>query len=152
MVEILRSAPGLAGVLFDMPGVSQENLLEEADVADRCTVIEGSFFDPLPRGADAIVMKSIIHDWDDERASKILENCRDAVNPGGKVLLCEVVLPGRNEPSLVNLIDLEMLAMSGGQERTEQEYRNLLESSGLRLHAVYPAAVGMSILEAVPMR
>jgi len=148
MVEILRSAPGLRGILFDMPGVSQRNLLEESGVADRCRVVEGSFFDPLPRGADAIVMKSIIHDWDDEQARRILANCRDAINPGGRVLVCEVLLPGKNEPSLLNLIDLEMLVMSGGRERTEPQYRELFESAGLRLSAVHPAAVGMSVLEA----
>lgn len=150
MVEILRSAPGLTGILFDMPAVSQRNLLEDSGVADRCTVIEGSFFGPLPGGADAIVLKNIIHDWDDEQARRILANCRAALKPGGKILVCEVLLPARNEPGLVNLIDLEMLAMSGGQERTEQQYRSLFEGAGLRLGAVYPAAVGMSILEAEP--
>ena len=72
------------------------------------------------------------------------------MNPGGRVLVCEALLPGRNEPSLLNLIDLEMLVMSGGQERTEQQYRKLFESAGLRLGAVHPAAVGLSILEAEP--
>ncbi len=149
LAEILKATSGLKGILFDMPGVSKEdeNLLAREGVAERCKIIEGSFFDVVPKGADAIIMKSIIHDWDDEEASRILRNCRDAVTIDGKVLVCEALLPGRNEPGVTKLLDLEMLAISGGRERTEQEFRELLRSAGLNLENIYSTRVGSSILE-----
>jgi len=133
-----------------MPGVSLEdgNLLEKAGVSDRASIVEGSFFEALPRDADAIIMKSIIHDWSDAKARQILQNCREAVGPNGKVLLYESVLPEKNEPGIVHFIDLEMLVISGGQERSEREFRALLESAGLRLTKVYATRSGLSILEA----
>ena len=149
LAEILKATPGLKGMLFDLPGVSGEGtgLLDREGVADRCTIFEGSFFDGLPVGADAIIMKSIIHDWDNDNATRILENCRDAVGPDGKVLVCDVLLPGKNEPDVTKLFDLEMLAISGGRERTEPEFRQLLERAGLRLDSIYPTRVGTSLLE-----
>ncbi len=152
LVEILKSTPGLNGIVFDMPGVSLEggNLLEKTGFSDRASIVEGSFFEALPRAADGIIMKSIIHDWSDEKARQILQNCREAVGPGGKILLCESVLPGKNEPGIAHFIDLEMLVISGGQERSEREYRALLESAGLRLREIYPTRSGLSILEAEP--
>ena len=149
LTAILKTTPGLKGVLFDMPGVSKEDegLLEREGVIDRCTIVEGSFFDGVPKGADAIIMKSIIHDWDDDNATRILEHCRDAVGPDGKVLVCEVLLPGRNDPGVTKLLDLEMLAISGGRERTEPEFRRILERAGLKLQNVYSTRVGTSILE-----
>lgn len=151
LLEILKSAPALKGIIFDMPGVSLEekNLFKEAVVSGRCSTMEGSFFDALPGGADAIIMKSIVHDWNDEKARSILKNCREAVGSGGKVLVCEFLLPGKNEPSVMKLIDLEMLAISGGHERTEQEFRALFESAGLRLNGIHGTRSGMSILETV---
>jgi hypothetical protein len=149
LAEILKATPRLKGILFDMPGVSKEDkgLLEREGVADRCTIEEGSFFDGLPAGADAIIMKSIIHDWDDDKARRILRNCREAVGPDGKVLVCEVLLPGGNEASIAKLLDLEMLAISGGRERTEQEFRDLFESAGLKLEQIIPTRTGASVLE-----
>jgi len=150
LVEILRVTPGLRGIIFDMPGVTLEagNLFDQAGLSDRCTVVEGSFFEPLPRQADGIILKSIIHDWNDEKSIQILQNCRDALAPGGKILLCEFVRPGKNKPSAVNLIDLEMLVISGGQERSEQEFRELFEAAGLQMTAVYPTRSGRCVLEA----
>lgn len=150
LAEILKATPGLNGILFDMPGVAKEDegLLEREGVADRCSIAEGSFFDELPKGADAIVMKSIIHDWDDGNSLRILRNCRDAVGSGGTVLVCEVILPGKNEPGATKLLDLEMLAISGGRERTEPEFRELLGGAGLKLENIFATRVGTSILEA----
>lgn len=149
LAEILKATPDLKGILFDMPGVSKEDegLLGREGVADRCTTVEGSFFDAVPAGADAIIMKSIIHDWDDDHSTRILVNCRNAVSPDGKILVCDVLLPGRNEPGVEKLLDLEMLAISGGRERTEAEFRRLLERAGLQLDNIYPTRVGISILE-----
>jgi SAM-dependent methyltransferase len=150
LAEILKATPALKGIVFDMPGVSLEsgNQFEKSGLSDRASIIEGSFFETLPRDADGIIMKSIIHDWNDEKSRRILENCRDAVGPNGKVLLVEFVLPEANMPGFANLLDLEMLAISGGQERSEREFRDLFDSAGLRLSRVYPTRSGQSILEA----
>lgn len=150
LLEILKANPALQGIVFDMPGVSLEagNLFEKAGVGDRASLIEGSFFNDLPRGADGIIMKSIIHDWNDEKSRRILQNCRDAVGPDGKVLLCEFVLPEINQHSFANFLDLEMLVISGGQERSESEFRKLFDSAGLVLTGIYPTRSGQSVLEA----
>jgi len=150
LAEILKATPALQGIVFDMPGVSLEggNQFEKAGLSERASIIEGSFFEALPRDADGIIMKSIIHDWNDEKSRQILENCRDAVGPGGKVLLCEFVLPESNKPGFANLLDLEMLVISGGQERSEREFRKLFESAGLSLAGIYPTRSGQSVLEA----
>ena len=147
--EILKTTKGLKGILFDLPGVSRQDeaLLERSGVADRCEIVEGSFFDAVPRGANAIMLKSIIHDWDDEAARRILRNCRAALEPDGKVLICEVLLPGKNDPGVTKLLDLEMLAISGGRERTETEFRELLQSVGLHLEKIHTTWAGYSILE-----
>lgn len=149
LAEILKATPGLNGILFDMPGVSKEdqNLLEREGVTDRCRIAEGSFFDGVPGGADAIILKSIIHDWNDENATRILRHCREALEPGGKILVCEVLLPGKNKPGVTKLLDIEMLAISGGRERTEPEFRQLLRGAGLNLENIYPTRAGSSILE-----
>jgi hypothetical protein len=150
LAEILKATPELQGIVFDMPGVSLEggNQFEKAGLSERASIIEGSFFEAMPRLADGIIMKSIIHDWNDEKSRQILENCRDAVGPGGKVLLCEFVLPESNKPGFANLLDLEMLVISGGQERSEREFRSLFESAGLRLSGIYHTRSGQSVLEA----
>ncbi len=151
MVELLKATPTLNGIVFDMPGVSLEsgNLFENAGLGHRCSLVEGSFFEALPRGADGIIMKTIIHDWNDEKALQILRHCRDAVGPNGKILLCEFVRPEKNQASIVNMIDLEMLVISGGQERSEQEFKALFDAAGLSLVAIYPTRSGRCILEAV---
>jgi hypothetical protein len=150
LAEILKTTPELQGIVFDMPGVSLEggNQFERAGLSERASIIEGSFFEALPRDADGIIMKSIIHDWNDEKACQILENCRDAVGLEGKVLLCEFVLPEINKPGFANLLDLEMLVITGGQERSEREFRKLFKSAGLNLTRIYPTHSGQSVLEA----
>ena len=125
-------------------------------MADRCQVVEGDFFvQPLP-AADAYLLKSVIHDWDDERSVAILENCRRAMPAHGKLLLVEPVLPARVERSEAHprmvMSDLNMLAVAGGRERTEDEFGALLTSAGFRLTAVVPAAAPSiySVIEGVP--
>ena len=112
--------------------------LEAEGLTDRCRVAAGDFFATIPEGADACILKSVIHDWDDERATTILRNCRRAVGPGGRVLLAEMVIPPGNDPHVGKLLDLEMLVMVGGRERTEAEFRDLLAAAGLRLARVVP--------------
>jgi hypothetical protein len=125
---IMAKAPNADGVLFDLPTVvdGAEPELKKASVAQRCEVVGGSFFESVPRGGDAYLMKAIIHDWNDDDALKILANIRSAIAPVGKLLLLESALPERSSPDIGMLIDLEMLVAVGGKERTRAEWANLL--------------------------
>ena len=123
--------------------------LAKAGVSARCEVLGGSFFDSVPEGGDAYLMKAILHDWDDDAAVKILSNIRSAIAPGGKLLLLESVLPERSSSDIGLLIDLEMLVAVGGKERTHAEWTNLLGRAGFRLNRVVHTATPVSIVEAV---
>lgn len=138
--EILKAVPQARGVLLDLPsGVAQApQVLEAAGVADRCQVVAGDFFDSVPEGGDAYLMKSTLHDWDDDRAVAILRNCREAMGPGGRVLIVEPVIPDLVTPEIIEslMIDLYMLVSPGGRERTEAEYADLLTRAGFTLATV----------------
>lgn len=149
LAAILRAHPALRGVLFDLPDVvaSAEDVLEQAGVTDRCARVGGDFFTPpLPVG-DLYTLRQIIHDWDDERSVAILRNCAQAIAPDGKVLVIEGVIPSGNTPSPVKLIDLQMLVMNGGRQRTEAEFRQIYAAAGLRLTRVIPITPDLSIVE-----
>ncbi len=151
IAAILRANPGLRGALFDMPHVVEgvAPILDEAGVADRCARVGGDFFaPPLPTG-DVYTLRQIIHDWDDERSVIILRNCAQAMAPDGRVLVIEAIIPPGNEPSRVKFLDLQMLVMNGGRQRTEKEYRQLYAAAGLRLRHVIPTSTDFSIIEGV---
>ena len=150
---ILEANPQARGILFDQQDVAAAAgaLLAGSGVADRLEVIGGDFFDAVPSGADAYILSWVIHDWDDDRSISILKNCRRAVARDGRVLVIELVIPPGNEASLGKLYDIHMLALTGGRERREDEYRNLLAAADLRLTRVIPTGVPRSIIEAVPM-
>jgi hypothetical protein len=152
LAAVLARAPQARGILFDLPSVvdGAGALLDQAGVADRCTLEGGSFFEAVPDGADAYLLKAVIHDWDDEKSLTILRNVRTAIAADGKLLLMELVLPEDAPPHPGMLVDLEMLVHAGGRERTASEYRDLLYRAGFRLSRVIPTAGPMSIVEAVP--
>lgn len=141
---IVRSYPHLKGILFDLPEV-----IATVSVDDNIQPIAGNFFESVPSGGDAYLMRAIIHDWDDEKSLLILKNCHQAMPDRGKLLLVESILPPGNEPSPTKLVDVLMLMMTGGRERTEEEYRSLLRSSGFELTRVIPTPSMLSIIEAV---
>lgn len=151
LAAILASNVHLRGMLFDLPHVvaSATPLLAAAGVADRCQPIAGDFFEAVPSGGDAYILAQILHDWDDDRSRTILQNCRAAMAPTGRMLIVELVVPPGDEPSLSKLLDLHMLVLLTGRERTETEYRDLLTLADLRLTRVIPIAAGASIIEAV---
>jgi hypothetical protein len=157
LASILRSAPAATGILFDLPaGVSEADAtLRNAGVADRCKVVSGDFFRPLPNGADLMVLKSVIHDWDDENAAAILAQCRAAASAESRLVLVERLMPECMTASAANQraasLDMRMLTITGGIERTEQEYRELMERAGFkwtRTIALGPPS-DQAILEAV---
>ncbi|HEX8832918.1 MAG TPA: methyltransferase [Abditibacteriaceae bacterium] len=152
LATILKANPHMKGVLFDLPHVVEgaPEVLERWGVADRCEIVGGDFFahGTLPQGVDACIMSTVIHDWDDERAQKILRNCHDATREGGNVLLGEMVVPDGPEPSPAKFCDLNMLVMTpGGRERTQAEYGALLQSCGYELSRVVPTFSPVSVVE-----
>ena len=151
LAAILRAHPATTGVLYDLPHVAEgaKALLDRAGVAGRCEVASGSFFEAVPAGCDAYVMKHIIHDWNDASCVRLLGLCRDAMGPEGKVLAVESVVPPPGVPSYAKLLDLQMLISLGGKERTELEFADLFAQAGLKLTRVVPTPFRVSVIEAV---
>jgi hypothetical protein len=139
------------GVLYDLSHVVADAppLLEKFGVADRVTIESGSFFESVPAGHDAYLMSHIIHDWDAQECATILGHCREAMKPDGKVLIVEMVLPEGDAPHPGKLVDIMMLAVPGGQERTPSEYDELLSGNGFRMTRVVPTDSPVSVVEAV---
>lgn len=149
IAAVLEEYPDLRGVVFDQPQVVARapSVLEAAGVADRCSIVGGSFFDAVPKEGDAYVLKSIIHDWEDEEAVAILRVVRQT---DGVVLLVERDLGAPNENPAAKFSDLNMLVAPGGRERTLDEYAALFESAGYQLAGSTPTAAGMSVIEGEP--
>lgn len=150
LASLLRAHPGTHGILFDQAHVvgGAEPVLHAAGVLDRCAIVAGSFFTSVPEGGDAYVLKSIVHDWEDEESIAILRTCRASMAPGAVVLLIERDLGPPNENAAAKLSDLNMLVMPGGRERTEDEYAALLEQAGLQHAGTTVAATGHAVIEA----
>jgi hypothetical protein len=151
LAAILGANPNARGVLFDLPATvaSAQPVLERANVLERCRVIGGSFFENVPTGGDVYVLKSILHDWDDEKSIAILRNCAKAMKPDARLLLVERVIPAVGPTPLDTIItDVAMLLVTGGRERTESEYRALLQAAGMRITRVVPTTTSAAIVEA----
>lgn len=151
LTEILLAAPGTRGVLFDRPEVigGAGSVFDAAGVRDRVELVSGDFFESVPDGADAYVLSNIIHDWDDAPSVRILANCERAMAPGGRVLLIEAVLPDGAEPAPdIKLMDLDMLVLSGGHQRSAAQFDALFQQAGLKLSRVVSGGL-CSVVEAV---
>ncbi len=148
---ILKANPQLRGAVYDLPSVMEQTrrYLAEQGVADRCEAIGGDFFASIPAGADAYILSTVIHDWHNAESLKILRNIHRAMPPAGKLLLVELVLKGRNEPDFGKLMDLNMLVMAGGLERTADEFRALLAEAGFELTRIVPTKSASHVIEAV---
>ena len=150
LAAILTAYPALRGILFDQPQVLEgaRALLEASGVASRCELSGGDFFQAVPAGGDAYLLQQILHDWDDERAKQILERCHAALPSDGRLLIVERLIPPGNAPAPAKSVDMVMLVILGGRERTEGEYADLLAGAGFRLARVIPTRSPFSILEA----
>jgi len=145
--RILVNAPQASGVLFDLPGVVES----ATDLPARVEAVGGDFFESVPPGGDTYILKHIVHDWGDRQCKILLGNIARSIDPEGRVLVVEMVMPEHAEPHPAKFLDVNMLAMTeGGCERTEAEYAALLAASGLRLATIHPTAGPVSIVEAVP--
>ncbi|NRQ33370.1 SAM-dependent methyltransferase [Nonomuraea sp. NN258] len=150
LAALLAKAPGAGGVLFDRPPVIEAagQHLRDSPLAPRIELVGGDFFEQVPKG-DLYLLKWILHDWDDERAARILTTCRQAAAPGARLLVVEMLLPEPWAPSQTHLYDLAMLVLLGSRERTLTQYRDLLRSGGWELESVTPTAGHYSVLQAV---
>lgn len=148
VAAILERHPELHAAIFDLP-----YLIERAQAAadraldGRCEFIAGSFFEHVPPGADAYLLSRVLHDWDDDEAAAILDNCRRAMDTDARLLVIERIVPPGDEPHESKFMDLNMLLIAGGRERTEREYQALLERSGLQLDRVIDTGTAISVLE-----
>jgi len=133
VLELLAANPTLHGILFDLPHVipGAESEAKQRGLFDRISCVAGDFFDNLPAG-DLYLLKFILHDWDDSACTEILNNCRRAMNPGGRIVVLDILLPGVGEPGVGTLMDMNMLALCPGQERDLAEFDRLFASAGLR--------------------
>jgi hypothetical protein len=156
LIGILRAHPHLHGIVFDQPHAVERARQEIAKrgLAERCRTVGGDFFKELPTGGDAYVLKHVIHDWDDERAVTILENCRRAMGASGKLLLVEGVYPPRIDQSLESrgaaANDLNMLVNTGGRQRAEHEFRELFAAAGFTLTKIIPTPMNIAVIEGAP--
>ena len=151
LAAILRAHPHMRGTLFDQSDVvaGVEAVLAERGVIERCDVVGGSFFEKVPEGADAYLMRVVIHDWDDDEAIAILKVCRRSMPETAKLLLVERLIAPPNEMPAAKFSDLNMLVSPGGRERTREEYSDLFGRSGFELTHVFPAGLH-NVIEARP--
>ncbi len=151
LATILQRHPQIKGALYEIPSViAGAHNGPLAPVMDRCTLLTGDMFTSVPAGYDAYIMKHIIHDWPDDICVKILQSCRKGVNAGGKLLVVDSVIKPGNDPDFGKLLDIEMLLLPGGRERTEQQFRDLFAASRWRLNRVISTHSPISIVEGVP--
>lgn len=151
LTSILEVYPDLQGVLVDLPAVISiaSEYIESLACHDRCAAVAGNFLESLPLGADLYLLSGVVHDWGNQEAERILKNCRNAMRSNGTVLVVECIVPEGNEPSFSKLLDLNMMVMTGGRERTEREFRELFEAAGLTLNRIIQTVSPLSILEGV---
>lgn len=149
LAAILKANPSLHGLVFDLPAVVEGAKETVAEAQNRAVFVAGDFFESVPGAADAYILKNVIHDWEDDRATKILQNIAVAMAPAAKVLVVDMIVPAGNEPGPAKLVDMQMIVTTGGKERSEAEFRELLSRAGLKLTRVIPTMSPMSIIEAV---
>ena len=151
LASVLSKYPNMKGVLYDAPAVSRgaKDVLVAHGVAERCEVVGGDFFQSVPEGGDAYILKHIIHDWSDEECLTILGHCHARMMPGGKVLIIEMVIPERNVPAVSKFLDLEMLLFLTGRERTAAEYGALLNHAGFELTRIVSTPSPYGVIEGV---
>jgi hypothetical protein len=154
LAAILKAHPGLHGVLADLPAVierAEERRFLTGDLQRRSTLRSCDFFGEVPTGCRSYLMKNVIHDWDDERALKILINCRRAVPDDGALLLAQWAIPGASSPSAGRFMEIAMIVLTGGRERDVDEYRELLSGARFMLNRVFPVPGDFCVIEALPV-
>jgi ubiquinone/menaquinone biosynthesis C-methylase UbiE len=150
---VLKRYPQMRGLLFDRGHVAERARrgLGDQGLADRCEVLEGSFFESVPAGADAYLFRHVLHDWTDEQCLQILRQCRKVIPPEGRLLVVECIVPAGNGRSISKEFDINMMTFTGGLERTEIQFRALFANAGFELCSISPTATMVSIAEGRPI-
>lgn len=150
LASVLSRAPKSKGVIFDLPGVlpRTKGIIDNHALAGRMLAVEGDFFDAMPEGGDLYILKSVLHDWDDNSCVKILGNVFQAMDPKSRLLVIESVLDEGNHPSFGKMTDILMMVAAGGRERTRTQWEALLRSSGFKIRKIHPTITHQSIIEA----
>jgi ubiquinone/menaquinone biosynthesis C-methylase UbiE len=150
---ILERHPGLRALIFDLPHVIERaRATADPTPASRCELVAGSFFEHVPPDGDVYLLSRVLHNWDDDQAATILGNCRRAMRSDARLLVIERIVPPGEEAHESKFMDLNMLVIAGGRERTEPQYRALLERSGLQLNRIIDTGTAVSVLDAIPAR
>ncbi len=149
MFEILKAFPSMKGLIADIPQVIKKagERIKSVGLDERCKTVECDFFNEIPEGGDVYILSNILHDWNDEKCIMILKNCRAVLKKGARILIIEMIVPGGDEFSVSKLLDLEVLVMGDGRERTRDEFLHVINGAGLKLINVIPASENVSILE-----
>ncbi|UCF96924.1 MAG: hypothetical protein JSV89_17345 [Spirochaetaceae bacterium] len=152
LLEILAVCPTLTGIVADLAPLSAavEKAIQARGIGERCRFVQCDFFKGVPAGSDAYILANILHDWPDEKAAEILKNCRRAMAADATLLILEMIVPSGNAPSVAKLLDLEMMVVTGGRERSQGEFRRLLDSAGFSLQRILPIDQDLALLEASP--
>ncbi|WP_046869501.1 methyltransferase [Microvirga massiliensis] len=151
LAEVLKRCPAATGVLYDLPHVVREPAaLAAAGLLGRCEIVGGDFFRSVPAGGDAYILKRILHDWNDQCCVQILHTCRAAMGESSRVLVVDAVIPPGNDPHPGKDMDILMMALTEGRERTEAEFRELYQHAGLTLTRIVPTPSVLSIVEGRP--
>src|SRR5277367_858304 len=156
LIGILNANPQLRGIVFDQPPTAEraKEKIAAAGISTRCEAVGGDFFKEVPAGADAYLLKHVIHDWNDEKATAILRCCHRAMGRGAKLLIVEGVYPPRIDGSMESrgaaANDVNMLVATGGRQRSEAEFQSLLAGAGFKLHRIVPTQARVSVIEGVP--
>lgn len=150
LAKVIEQTPDTTGIVFDLPHVvaEAEATVKSYDLGDRLTTEAGNFFDSVPTGGDTYLLSLVLHDWNDADATRLLSNVRSAAAPGARILAFELVMPASDEPHMSKMIDLTMLGMLEGRERTDTEMRTLFEGAGLTYDGVSATPTPISIVEA----
>ncbi len=157
LIGILNATPAPRGIVFDLaaPADRAREQIKESSLENRCEAVGGDFFKEVPGGGDAYILKHVIHDWDDERATAILKNCRRVMGPESKLLIVEGVYPPRIDQSDISrgaaANDVNMLVSTGGRQRSEAEFRSLYEAAGFKLTKIVPTQARVSVIEGTPV-
>jgi hypothetical protein len=153
IIATLLKHPAIQGMLYDLAPVIERSRqhVDAAGLTCRCQCVTGNFFESVPAGADTYLMRHIIHDWTDDECVTILKNVRQVIPRDGRLLVLESVIPPGNDPMFGKLLDLNMLVIPGGRERTEAEYRTLYSAAGFHLSRIVPTTTEVSIVEGLPV-
>lgn len=147
---ILEIYPEIQGTVFDCATTIERTRMSAGRPARRCSYVAGNFFTFVPQGCELYILCGVVHDWDDERAVTILRNCREAISAAGRLLLLETVVPENDSVHFSKILDLNMMAMSSGRERTRAEFYTLLTAAGFKMSRIVATMAPQSLIEAVP--